>query len=226
KPGLKESIRNSLYIGKSRDIFARVYWVFPDRYKMEVIGLPKGFQELRNHIKAELRAYVAYVIPPTFEEKFSNFLSKPNKTEEGTLYTITIAKDHPDPNIKLLFDKQMNLIKSWRDSTKGQTDNEFVYETYGWSQNKLALKKMKTNYRSKISDTEVSYEVKYKTFSGFGFPVEVKTTTSFDGTKAIKKDAKVDKSKLKWSRSQKIIMKNFVPNENVAKNYFKIKKIP
>lgn len=60
--------------GKIDELVFRVYWTHvPERFAIEIIGLPEGFKEVKEDLKMNMMKFLEYLIPIPTEKKFAGY---------------------------------------------------------------------------------------------------------------------------------------------------------
>ena len=164
---LTEILNKTQTFGHREDIHFKIYWLSPSQYKIEVLGLPKGFQEVKNDLATLIKGKLEFIIPERFSEKLKAYSLKAEPVADGKLikaiddtYTMTV------PEVNILFDKA-GLLKTVE--TKGgqaPVKTEFFQSPKAWSNNKLVT---------------ITNAVEYLTVAGMGFPSKITVKNVSEG---------------------------------------------
>ena len=214
---LEDFIKHQLKLSDTEDVHFRVYWSYPDTYRVEVNGLPDGFEQLKNKLKQQLIPLLGYVIPKKISELFQTYEKKVIKDKE----TITIiGNDKTGYNevneIKMTFDKDKKLQEQKTFGLGGMYTSYFKIGKKPWSHNKWVIESMRMENKKGIFITSTTHKIKYKTYHSFGFPYEIIIETRLESGK---------KKTVHGQHRSTIVLKNYVINSGQAKKYIKaIKK--
>lgn len=206
--GLIENIKRTTSITKIDDLYVRFYWVFPGEYRMEVEGIPKGFELIRNNIKAQVKPYVDLIFSEDFIRQFerSPFVKDPK--EKNTF----IKKNNPGEtsDVKISFNENgiMNKIESRSPMSVVLTNFEFKQRS--WSDGKYILASVEIQEKASGLVSSRIISVERDVYSGVGLP------------KSIVVDENVKQADKEISKNQiKIFFSNYHVNEGKAEKFLK-----
>jgi hypothetical protein len=163
--GLEKVLSDKSYLGQVKNLYFKVYWVFPGRSKIEIHGLPSGFKKLRSELQTIIGSRLWMVVPQKLMGQFRSFqLEQKSRADSIEI----IAKD---PNnrkqvnqIKLLFDQNHRLLQYKSYSPFGVQTTYMKMGVKSWSHNKLVMDKVKVvnqiGSRQNIYETVLEYFVK------------------------------------------------------------------
>ena len=179
---LTEILNKTQTFGHREDIHFKIYWLSPSQYKIEVLGLPKGFQEVKNDLATLIKGKLEFIIPERFSEKLKAYSLKAEPVADGKLikaiddtYTMTV------PEVNILFDKA-GLLKTVE--TKGgqaPVKTEFFQSPKAWSNNKLVIDKIVSVTKMGPSSLTITNAVEYLTVAGMGFPSKITVKNVSEG---------------------------------------------
>lgn len=177
--GLTERLKNELVSLNIKDeVYYKLYWLYPGKLDIEIEGLPRGFEELRNNLKNLIVNRVDFLIPQKLGKKLRSYELTEKKTSSGSVVKGTDPTNNKAVNrLELIFsrDGKLNQYKSY--SPLGFQESTFQYEKKSWSKNKWVLGEMKAKTIQGPQVTEIDTEVDYENFVGFGFPEKIKIET-------------------------------------------------
>lgn len=160
--------------GKLVDVYFKIYWLSPSQYKIEVMGLPKGFQEVRDDLSALIKGKLEFIIPENFSDKFKAYTLKAEPLADGKLikaidstYTLAI------PEVDLFFDKSGRLKKLETKAAYSTITTEFFQSPKSWSNNKLVMDKIVTVTKEGAVTATTSNSVEYISVARMGFPAKI-----------------------------------------------------
>ncbi len=200
--GLKEILEKSLVIGKLSDLYFKVYWQYPSEFRVEVMGLPKGFKEVKDDLKQLVMGKLEFVIPGKISDKLKAYKIKVEPITDGKLLkaideTYTLAV----PEIDLTFDKQGRLKIMETKMSQGALVSEFQYSPKSWSNNKLTLDRVSSSSSANGSKLSVINEIEYASVAGFGLPLNLKVINIVEYMQAPKDQKEKPKLEKKETKS-------------------------
>lgn len=215
---LKESIQKAMPIGKIGDVYFRVFWMFPDQYRIEVQGLPPGYDELVRDLKNTIKPMLDYVIPNKIESQIENKkLTLVEKAGASVVSVVDPTYTSQASELRLTFSKDMILNELESLSPVGSVKTEMKYSPKSWSQNKLVPDKVTAKSGNSAKKTVVTYDLQYVNVAGFGLPEKIKTKTVVSITVVEKGKAKEVNSEV----ASEVRFSKYQPNTGKAEQYIK-----
>lgn len=218
---ITEILNKTQTLGKLVDVYYKIYWIAPSQYKVEVMGLPKGFEEVRNDLALLIKGKLEFVIPESFSEKLKDYALKVEAVKDGKLVkAVDTTYTLPTAEIDLFFDSR-GLLKTVEAKTPGGLiKTEFFQSTKSWSNNKLVLDKTEMTTKNGPNVLTTTHSIEYGLFANIGLPTQV-TVKNISETKVLvpekenKKENKTSQGKDKVKFKEKVIK-----NESGTKIYF------
>jgi hypothetical protein len=200
---LTEILNKTQTFGKLVEVYFKIYWMAPAQYRVEVMGMPDGFQEVRNDLSTLIKGKLDFVIPQKLSEKFKAYSLKAEPIADGKLIkaiddTFTLAI----PQVDLVFDKNGRLKSSETRTPPAPVKTEFFQTPKAWSNNKLVMDKVVSVSKSGLATTTITNNIEYVAVSGIGFPSKI---TIKNITEATIPATKKDKEKKVKSESGTVI---------------------
>ncbi len=208
---LTRQINEQQVFGKIDQLFFRVYWTLnPDRVAVEVIGLPEGFKEMKEELKASISPFIDEIISKPLESKFTGykFSVKPLTNEVIATDSTGLA---PIPSHHLKFDQEDRLIQIVSNKPVGSMVLDFQYEKNRSNDGKWLKNQEIISINENGQEIISSKIFNYTSLSGITFIQEVKLTTE-------KKSGNKTVEQIKIS--DKIKFSHFKVNEGLAMKYF------
>jgi hypothetical protein len=218
---LLESLNKRLSLGTLSDIYFKVYWMLPGKYKIEVAGLPKGFKEIKSELKSMIKNRLDFVIPEKLAPKVRSYSLQSKKIKSGM--TI-IGKDKTHTRavneIRLRFNRKGMLEGFKTLSPMGVNNSHFKMSAKGWSHNKWLVDKLTVDSIQGIQKTSMKHKVDYVAIDGFGFPskVVISTTQELMETKTSKA------AKSKREHKSEILFSSYEVNTGKAQRFITLGK--
>lgn len=216
--GLTDRVKKQFVTLKiKKEIFFKLYWVYPGKFDFVVEGLPRGFFELRQNLKNLVSSRIDYVIPQKLAPKLRSYNLKVNKSSSGFL----IIGDDPTNNrtvnkleINFMKDGRLSRYKSY--SPLGFQQSNFSYSKKSWSKNKWVLEEVEAKTIQGPQITESLTTIKYGNQVGFGFPENVLVKTKQYVAAPGKEERKLERK-----GESKITFSKYKINSGVAQKYFR-----
>jgi hypothetical protein len=171
---LTEILQKNLSLGKLTDVSFKVYWVSPSQYKIDVYGLPKGFNEIKSDLTQLIKGKLEFVLPESFSEKFKGYSLKAEPVADGKLiraidltYTMTV------PEVDILIDNSGALKKIETRAPMSAVKTEFFHSPKSWSNNKFVLDKIVLTSGQVGAKMTSTNDIEYAVVNGVGFPSKV-----------------------------------------------------
>jgi hypothetical protein len=190
---LTEVLNKTQAFGKLIDVYFKIYWMAPSQYKIEVLGLPRGFQEVRDDLSTLIKGKLEFIIPERLSSKFQGYtLNKAEPVADGKLikaiddtYTLAI------PQIDLIFDNSGRL-KSVENKMSKPMKTEFFQSPKAWSNNKIVMDKIVSSSKVGNVTSTITNSIEYTSVAGIGLPSKI---TVKNVTEAVIPATKKDKEK-------------------------------
>jgi hypothetical protein len=144
------------------------------------MGIPKGFQEVRDDLSALIKGKLEYIIPERFSEKFKGYTLKAEPIANGKLIkAIDASYTLNAPEIEIVFDANARLKTVETKAPYSSVKTEFFQSPKVWSNNKLVMDKIVATSKQGPSSMTVTNTIDYTAVTGMGFPsiVTVKNVT-------------------------------------------------
>jgi hypothetical protein len=197
--GLTETLKSSLIIPNISSVFFRVTWDNKKRFRVKLIGLPPGFNEIKNSLELTMLDKLRFFIPNKTNEFAQGYELSAEKLDSGIKYTLddkTFLKDIT--KIEVFFDGAKNLSKV---DFKGREINTFTFEEQTGSK-KLLLKNLLVEVPGAQGIFAVNYAVDYINVGKFYFPKSISVASqaqSAAGEKVQKQIFAESKTKITFS---------------------------
>lgn len=168
---LTEILKATGNFGNVTDLHFKVYWLPGDQYKVEVNGLPKGFEEVRNDLATLIKTKLDFVIPSPLASRLTEYDLKVVPSDSGKEIVATDLNGRLPINLmKLNFDKSGKL-SAMSYAISGQVvETKFATSPKSWSNNKNLIDTLTITTKQGIQTNIITNKVEYLTESGIGFP--------------------------------------------------------
>lgn len=215
---LTEILNKTQTFGKLVDVYFKIYWLSPAQYKIEVMGLPNGFVEVRNDLSTLIKGKLEFIIPEKFSEKFKAYTFKSEPMAGGKLIkaiddTYTLAATEID----LAFDNSGRLKTLETRAATSAVKAEFFQTPKSWSNNKLVMDKIITVSKQAGIKSTVTNSVEYISLNGMGFPSKVSIKNLTEAT--IPAHGKEKEKKIKNETNSAVRFSNYEVNTGKAQRF-------
>jgi hypothetical protein len=180
--GLAESLKTNLIIPNISKIFFKITWDKKNQFKVNLMGLPQGFNELKNALESTMIDKLRFFIPTSFYEPLSEYQISTKLVESGTQYTLedkTFLKEAT--KIEVFFNKTKNLSKVEINSLRGKEVNSFIFEDSS-IEKKFLIKDLLIENVSAQGVFALSYLVEYAKVNKFVLPKRISITSQLHST--------------------------------------------
>lgn len=215
---LTEALAKNFVLGKLVDVSFKVYWVSPAEFRIEVQGLPKGFEEIKENLVMLIRGKLEFVLPEKFTDKFKGYTFKAEPVADGkfiraidTTYTMAI------PEADIHFDKQGKLKTIATRAPMSAIKTEFFHSPKSWSNNKLVLDKLILTTNQGPIQLTTTNDLEYISISGVGFPSKITIKNISETT--IPKTEKEKEKKIRQESGTIIHFTKYEINTGKAQHY-------
>ncbi|MFA5582981.1 MAG: hypothetical protein WDA09_02100 [Bacteriovoracaceae bacterium] len=204
---MKEDLNEQKIFGNIKKLSFRFYWTAqPERLAVEVLGLPEGFKEVKENLKANTLSLFEDIIPIPLEKKFSNF--KLNRKSNRLIE----AKDNnsltPISSYDLVFNNDNVLTEVIAKRAVGEMVTKFVYDKASFSDGRLVLKAQEIFIEESGQKVNIKKEISYQVVAGVGFPQIVNVTTKQTGNSG------------SFERAETLSFNNYQVNKGEALKFF------
>ncbi len=206
---LTKQVNAQQTFGKVNELLFRIYWTQdPERLAIEVIGLPDGFKEIKDELKAGIMQLMDNLIPQTFAQRFSGYKFSATRAKEYLVSDTTgIA---PVPSFVLKFDQQDRLSEIIGNKPIGELVIRPTFEKTAFSDGKWVLVKQTTTTNENGQFLTITKQLNYEKVQGLGALSQVSFTTEHKSGSEGRPTKQVDD----------LTFKNYKINEGEAQKYF------
>jgi hypothetical protein len=219
---LTEIVKQRIADDKVKEVYFKVFWQSPGRYGIDVMGLPKGFEELKAELRMLVASRIDFVIPEKMAPKFRSYTLKTSNLKKGKLI---VAEDEsnarPINRMELEFEEDGKIKKLTTFSPGSKQTTNYELSVKPWSHNKWVLDRIESEILQGEQRTKVNTALAFKSFEGFGFPVAigietiqfVQTSDKQGGVKEVR-------------QMTQLTLDNILVNSGKANEYFRSKDPP
>jgi hypothetical protein len=177
-PQITKQLNDQLIFGTLKDVSFRIYWTAtPERLSIEVLGMPEGFNEIKQDLKRTIIAQFEGVIPIPLDKKFLKYkLQLDPKNKKG----IT-AKDHTGlqviPEYILNFNNDGRLSEIIAKKSIGEAVTKFTWKKSSWSDPRSFIEKTEMTSIDGPQETNTASVTTWIVEKNIGLPSKLEITT-------------------------------------------------
>ena len=182
---LTEKLNRQLVFGKLKDVFFDMSWLIskhlakPDDKKVEVLGLSKGFFEVKSQLANNVLQRIDFIAPVPLSERMKDYELSMKVHKDGT--RAVVCKDPEnlkDANeIILIFDRKKRLKKFIVKRPIGLEEVELKLDKKLWSKDKWVVSEYHVKKTHGTQRIESKSTFNYRTIAGFGLPETIQTVS-------------------------------------------------
>lgn len=208
---LTKQMNEQQTFGKIEELTFRIYWTAnPERLAMEVHGLPDGFKEVKEELKASLMSMMDILIPQSTVDRFKGYnFTKGQKPNEY------IATDSTGiaaiPKYILSYDDQSRLLEIKGEKAIGTFSVKPTYMKESFSDGRWVLKEQTTTNSENGQTLVINKVLKYDQHQGMGVLGQVDVITEQHSINSKAKPVKL---------TETLKFKNYKTDNGEALKYF------
>lgn len=216
--GLTETLTKNFVLGKLIDVSFKVHWLSPSEYRIDIHGLPKGFEEIRANLISLIKDKLEFVLPEKFSDKFKGYTFKSELISDGKLIrAIDMTYSMAVPEVDIIFNKLGQLKTVETRAPMSAIKTEFAHSPKAWSNNKLVLDKVTlTSRQGAVLFTTIN-DLEYISVNGIGFPSKITIRNLSEFT--IPKTSKEKEKKMKNETKTIVHFTKYEVNTGKAQRY-------
>lgn len=175
---LTKQLNDQLIFGKLKNVYFKLFWVYPNQYDVEVVGLPTGFNEIKNELKSLVAARLDIIVPTPLEKKFEGYSLKYStvNTKDQILATDTTQMKLIN-EIRATFDKEGKLLTLINQKPMMTEESELNLIKKSFSENKWIIEEIAVKVNEGTQTTNIKTSIDYKSIEGYALPVKISSHT-------------------------------------------------
>lgn len=220
--GLTEQVKKQYVTVKvGREVYYKLYWMYPGRVAIDVEGIPKGFDQIKQSLVGLIINRVDYLIPQDLSPRIRGYELKKKSGGRGG---VTFEGEDPTNTkavnkIEVSFDSNGILKKYKSYSPLGFQDSIFDYGKKSWSKNKWVLQSVRAKMIQGPQVTESYTDIKYENVSGYGMPSKIVVSTEQKIVAPGEGEKKIERK-----GESELTFSNYKINMGEAQKYFRAKE--
>lgn len=175
--GLTETLKSALIIPNIHSVFFKITWDVKNQFTVKLVGLPQGFNEIKNSLELTMVDKLRFFIPSKIYGSIKDYELSVNRSDSGIQYILDDKSYLKNiTQIQVLFDGANNLSKMDFKGTNLKEANTFVFEELEGTK-KLSLKNFLVESFGAQGVFAMSYAVNYNKVGKYYFPKTITITT-------------------------------------------------
>lgn len=175
-PQMSKQLNDQKIFGNVQEVSFRIYWTAqPERIAIEVFGLPDGFREIKEELKAVMVGRLESIIPLALERKLQGYQFKLDPKKPRTVSAVDPSYQRPIPEYELTFDTDGKLATMVAKKPVGQASTTLTWAKAPWSEPRFYVTRMSARSEEGPQMTETETDTVWQVIAGIGVPTSVRT---------------------------------------------------
>lgn len=171
---LTKQLNDQLIFGKLKNVYFKLYWVYPNQYDVEVLGLPNGFAEIKNELKGLVASRLDVIVPSMLEKKFEGYNLKHSMQTGKEQITATDSTHMKLINeIRATFDREGKLLSLVNHKPMIVEESELSLIKKSYSENKWIIDEISVKVNEGSQTTFIKTKIDYNSVEGYALPVRI-----------------------------------------------------
>ena len=189
---LTDKVNEQKIFGNVKDLFFRVHWTLaPERMAVDIIGLPEGFHEAKNELRASFLPLLDNLLPMTLEQRFPGYKFSPGKSAREFI-AVDSSGLAPIPQYVLKFDELDRLSEISGQKPVGSWDMNWIYEKKAFSEGRWVLSQITVTNSEGGQTVKTTRKLNYGTAQGMGVLSEVVLTVEQIAEKTVRSQESIE----------------------------------
>lgn len=177
-PQLTKQLNDQMIFGIVNEVSFRIYWTAkPERIAIDVLGLPEGFREIKEELKARAIGNFEAIVPLPIEAKFKGYQLAQGAGTQRSVVATDKSGLAPIPEFVFNFDAESRLSQIVAKKAIGTQVTTLEWKKSPWSEPRSHAQRAVSVAVDGPQSTEVSTETSWQVVAGIGVPASVKTST-------------------------------------------------
>lgn len=214
-PQVTNQLNEQMIFGHLKEVTFRLYWTSsPERVAIEILGLPEGFREIKEELKAATLSRLESIIPIPIEKKFQGYKFRTDSKKPKTVIATDPSGQQAIPEFEFMFDSENRLSKILAKKPIGEQETNFEWLKSAWSEPRSHVTKTSTKAQHGPQIVETESTTSWQVLSGIGLPAIVKTITKQ------KLNQKSQTRPAERTVEEVVYFKNYKVNQSEAMKWF------
>lgn len=178
-PQITTQLNEQMIFGHLKEVTFRLYWTSsPERVAIEVMGLPEGFREIKEELKAAMLGRLESIVPIPIEKKFQGYKFRTDSKKPKAVIATDPTGQQTIPEFVFVFDNEGRLSKILAMKPIGEQETNFEWQKSAWSEPRSHVVKSRTSAQNGPQIITTESTTSWQVISGIGLPAIVKTITN------------------------------------------------
>lgn len=175
--GIEDDLNKNFNIGKIRKITYKVNWSLKNSFTIKVMGLPSGFEKIKNDLKNLISERLDYIIPDSLSQQLTGYSFERKDNAGNIIITATDEKYQKSiSKILLTFSRDGPIRSIQTYSPTGTQRSTFVVKKV--TNGKYVPSEISARLNLGVNQTDIKTTLKYENVQGFFFPVKMTFKTT------------------------------------------------
>lgn len=177
-PQLTKQLNDQMIFGIVNEVSFRFYWTAkPERIAIEIAGLPEGFREIKEELKARAIGNFESIVPIPIEAKFKDYQLRSGTGAQRTIVATDKTGLAPIPEFVFSVDAESRISQIVAKKAIGTQVTTLEWKKSPWSEPRSHAQRSISIAVDGPQSTEVTTETSWQVVAGIGLPASVKTST-------------------------------------------------
>ncbi len=214
-PQLTKQLNEQAIFGHLNEVGFRVYWTAkPERIAVEVTGLPEGFREIKEDLKARALMKLEEVVPLPLEKKFEGYVFRLD-ADKSAVRAVDESGLRVIPEFVVVPDGGLLPTKLIAKRTIGNQVTETVWAKAPWSEPRAHPTRSVTTIQEGPQTATIETTRTWQVIAGIGVPSQVRSVVS----QRLQTGSDAEKN-LSRQSEELVLFKNYKINQGEAMKWF------
>jgi hypothetical protein len=177
-PAITKQLNDQKIFGNIKEVTFRIYWTAnPERVAIDVLGMPEGFREIKEELKAMVVRNLEIIIPIPLEKKYQGYQFKMSSKQLKTVVATDQTNMQTIPEFEIIMDAEGRVQEVVAKKPIGIVSTRFSWVKAPWSEPRSHLVETQTRSEEGPQRTEIKSATSWQIVSGIGLPTTIKTST-------------------------------------------------
>jgi hypothetical protein len=175
-PSLTKQLNDQMIFGRIQSLVFRIYWTAqPERVTVEIEGMPQGFREIKEELKAAMVGRLEAILPIPWDKKFAGYQPRIDAKKPKIAILTDPSNLRPIPEFEISFDAEGRIDTVLGKKPVGVTATTHSYSKFPWAESLGVITKSHTMIQEGPQMNEATTTISYQAVNGIGLPSSVTT---------------------------------------------------
>jgi hypothetical protein len=213
-PTVTKQLNDQMVFGRISSLVFRIYWTAqPERVAIEIEGMPEGFREVKEELKASMIGRLEAILPVSWDKKFAGYQPRVDEKKPKVVIFTDSKNLRPIPEFEISFDSEGRFDTILGKKPVGITATTLSYGRFPWAGSVGVVTKSHSTAQEGPQTNEATTTISYQVVSGIGLPSSV----TVNGKQTLQR---VVGKPLEASTEETTLYKNYRVNTGEAMRWF------